>query len=75
MSAFVVCPAPGEGKFSEAVQVPESLIRRVANLMHEAYGLRATHEALARAAEYRSEGDEIGFDVWSSVAVALGRTD
>lgn len=53
--------------------MPESLIRRVARLMQEAYGLRATHEALARAAEYRSEGDEIGFDVWSSVAVALGR--
>ena len=61
-------------KVSEAITVPESPIRRVANLMHEAYGHRATDEALARAHEYRSEGDEIGFDVWSSVAVALGLT-
>ena len=53
-----------------AVETP---IRRVANLMHEAYGSRATAEALARASEYRSEGDEIGFDVWSSVAVAIGQ--
>jgi len=55
--------------------VPESAIRRVATLMHEAYGFRATEEAIARAIEYRSEGDEIGFDVWSSVAVAIGQTD
>jgi hypothetical protein len=55
--------------------VPESPIRRVAVLMHEAYGSRATDEALSRAIEHRSEGDEIGFDVWSSVAVAIGRTD
>ena len=53
--------------------VPESPIRRVAVLMHEAYGSRATDEALSRAIEHRSEGDEIGFDVWSSVAVAIGR--
>lgn len=53
--------------------MPESPIRRVAVLMHEAYGSRATEEALSRAIEHRSEGDEIGFDVWSSVAVALGR--
>ena len=53
-----------------AVETP---IRRVANLMHEAYGSRATEEAIARAIEYRSEGDEIGFDVWSSVAVAIGQ--
>jgi hypothetical protein len=53
--------------------VPESPIRRVAVLMHEAYGSRATEEALTRAIEHRSEGDEIGFDVWSSVAVAIGR--
>jgi|HubBroStandDraft_5_1064220.scaffolds.fasta_scaffold137176_3 hypothetical protein len=52
--------------------VPESPIRRVAVLMHEAYGSRATDEALSRAIEHRSEGDEIGFDVWSSVAVAIG---
>ncbi len=54
--------------------MPESAIRRAAHLLHEAYGHRATDEALARAHEYRSEGDEIGFDVWSSVAVALGQT-
>jgi hypothetical protein len=53
--------------------LPESPIRRVAVLMHEAYGSRATDEALSRAIEHRSEGDEIGFDVWSSVAVAIGR--
>ena len=53
--------------------VPESPIRRVAVLMHEAYGSRATDEALSHANEHRSEGDEIGFDVWSSVAVAIGR--
>jgi hypothetical protein len=41
--------------------------------MHAAYGSRATDEALSRAIEHRSEGDEIGFDVWSSVAVAIGR--
>jgi hypothetical protein len=52
--------------------MPESPIRRVAVLMHEAYGSRATDEALSRAIEHRSEGDEIGFDVWSSVAVAIG---
>lgn len=51
----------------------ETPIRRVANLMHEAYGSRATDEALSRAIEYRSDGDEIGFDVWSSVAVAIGQ--
>jgi len=55
--------------------VPESSIRRVALLMHEAYGLRATEQALTRAIEHRSEGDEIGFDVWSSVAVAIGYAD
>ena len=55
--------------------MPESPIRRVAILMSEAYGLRATDEALTRAIEHRSEGDEIGFDVWSSVAVAIGNTD
>ena len=55
--------------------MPESPIRRVAHLMREAYGLRATAEALARAFEHRSEGDEIGFDIWSSVAVALGQTE
>jgi len=60
---------------TEASIVPESPIRRVAVLMHEAYGSRATDEALSRAIEHRSEGDEIGFDVWSSVAVAIGRTD
>ena len=54
--------------------MPESRIRRVANLMHEAYGSRATEEALSRAIEHRSEGDEIGFDVWTSVAVAIGQT-
>lgn len=53
--------------------MPESPIRRVAVLMHEAYGARATEEALSRAIEHRSEGDEIGFDVWSSVAVAIGQ--
>ncbi|HEX4106325.1 MAG TPA: hypothetical protein VHX92_08855 [Rhizomicrobium sp.] len=53
--------------------MPESPIRRVAVLMHEAYGSRATEEALTRAIEHRSEGDEIGFDVWSSVAVAIGQ--
>ncbi|HXR95958.1 MAG TPA: hypothetical protein VN718_08765 [Rhizomicrobium sp.] len=53
--------------------MPESRIRRVAHLMHEAYGSRATEEALSRAIEHRSEGDEIGFDVWSSVAVAIGQ--
>jgi hypothetical protein len=58
---------------SEASIVPESPIRRVAVLMHEAYGSRATDEALSRAIEHRSEGDEIGFDVWSSVAVAIGQ--
>jgi hypothetical protein len=57
----------------EASIVPESPIRRVAVLMHEAYGSRATDEALSRAIEHRSEGDEIGFDVWSSVAVAIGQ--
>ena len=55
--------------------MPESPIRRVALLMHEAYGSRATEEAMTRAIEYRAEGDEIGFDVWSSVAVALGMPD
>jgi hypothetical protein len=58
---------------TEASILPESPIRRVAVLMHEAYGSRATDEALSRAIEHRSEGDEIGFDVWSSVAVAIGR--
>ncbi|HWF64663.1 MAG TPA: hypothetical protein VN685_08640 [Rhizomicrobium sp.] len=54
--------------------MPESRIRRVAHLMHEAYGSRATEEALSRAIEHRAEGDEIGFDVWSSVAVAIVQT-
>jgi hypothetical protein len=56
------------------VTLSDSRIRRVAHLMHEAYGLRATEEALSRAIEHRSEGDEIGFDVWSSVAVAIVQT-
>ncbi|HKD46759.1 MAG TPA: hypothetical protein VKB67_03680 [Rhizomicrobium sp.] len=51
----------------------ESPIRRVADLIREAYGPRATEEALARAHAHRSEGDEIGFDVWSSVAVAVAQ--
>ncbi len=68
----MVSPAP-EFYFSRGHTVPESPIRRVAHLMHEAYGARATEEALARAHEHRSEGDEIGFDVWSSVAVAIGQ--
>jgi hypothetical protein len=55
-----------------AVETP---IRRVATLMHEAYGSRATEQAIARAIEHRSEGDEIGFDVWSSVAVAIGQAN
>jgi hypothetical protein len=52
----------------------QSSIRRVAALLHEAYGARATQEALSRAFEHRSEGDEIGYDVWSSVAVAVAAT-
>jgi hypothetical protein len=55
--------------------VSQSSIRRVAALLHEAYGARATQEALSRAIEHRSEGDEIGYDVWSSVAVAVAHGD
>jgi hypothetical protein len=74
LGAVVIFPAPIL-KAQEASIVPESPIRRVALLMHEAYGSRATEEAISRAIEYRAEGDEIGFDVWSSVAVALGQPD
>jgi len=51
--------------------MPDSPIRRAALLLHEAYGARATEEALKRAIAYRAERDEIGFDVWRSVAVAI----
>jgi hypothetical protein len=61
----------GAAKTRKAVIVPESSIRRVVLLMREAHGLRATEEALTRAIEHRSEGDEIGFDVWRTVAVAI----
>jgi hypothetical protein len=71
----IVVSARPKSKSSKAFIVPETAIRRVATLMHEAYGFRATEEAIARAIEHRSEGDEIGFDVWSSVAVAIGQSD
>jgi len=51
--------------------MPNSPIRRVALLMSEAYGARATDEAMSRAMAYHFERDEIGFDIWRSVAVAI----
>ncbi len=51
--------------------VPNSPIRRVALLMSEAYDARATEEALSRAMAYHCERDEIGCDIWRSVAVAI----